>query len=107
MNSLMCFCVGGIRNIHIYFGLVVIVSGNALNQHAPVIWICPLTTKLKHYHGNLILNPTSKNGLTAVLEVLTFHLRSVASSRLKQRIGAISKEELNSIIHCVNDILKY
>jgi len=42
------------------FRPVVIVSGNALNDHAQVVWCCPLTTQIKNYHGNLQINPCFK-----------------------------------------------
>tara|TARA_B100000508_G_scaffold139353_1_gene137181 strand:- start:227 stop:373 length:147 start_codon:yes stop_codon:yes gene_type:complete len=42
---------------------VIIVSGDLLNQYAPVVWVCPLTTKLKRYKGDLIANPNIINGL--------------------------------------------
>ncbi len=35
----------------------VIISGDLLNQHLQVVIVCPLTTKIKRYKGNLILKP--------------------------------------------------
>ncbi|MEN9302230.1 MAG: putative growth inhibitor, PemK-like protein [Bacteroidota bacterium] len=51
------------------FRPVVIISGNLLNIYANVVVCCPLTTKLKNYHGNLILSPTPQNGLSETSEV--------------------------------------
>lgn len=89
------------------FRPVVIVSGNALNDNAQVVWCCPLTTKIKKYHGNLLLNPSSTNGLSIESEVLTLHLKSLSKSKLKQKIGNISSSELKVIHTCISDILKY
>ena len=89
------------------FRPVIIVSGDALNDNAQVVWCCPLTTKLKKYHGNLLLHPSSSNGLSIESEVLTLHLKSLSKSRLKQRMGIISSDELKVIHTCMNDILKY
>ena len=89
------------------FRPVVIISGNLLNQYANVVICVPLTTKIKNYHGNLILNPTSTNGLQETSEVLTFHVRSISKSRLKKHVGTISKLELKQIQKCLQEILIY
>lgn len=89
------------------FRPVVIISGNLLNKHANIVICCPLTTKIKNYHGNLILSPTPQNGLTETSEVLTLHVRSLSKSRLKQQIGTLSKSEMTKIHKCLNEILTY
>jgi mRNA interferase MazF len=89
------------------FRPVVIISGNLLNKHANVLICCPLTTKIKNYHGNLILQPSTLNGLTETWEVLTFHVRSLSKNRLKKKIGFLSKPEIAKIQKCLNEILTY
>lgn len=89
------------------FRPVVVISGNLLNEYTQLAIICPLTTKLKHYKGNLILEPDTENKLTKTSEVLTFHIRSVAQQRLKEKIGHIKNEELTAIKSCLGDLLKY
>lgn len=85
----------------------VIISGNLLNQHLQVVIVCPLTTKVKNYKGNVILEPNEENGLSIQSEILTFHIRSVSKMRLKKRIGRIENEELEQIKLCLDDILRY
>ena len=89
------------------FRPVLIISGNLMNDLAPVVVICPLTTKLKRYHGNLILQPNDLNKLSNESEVLTFHIRSVSKIRLKEKIGKISVKELTQVHGCLNDLLNY
>ena len=89
------------------FRPVVIISGNLLNQYANVVICAPLTTQIKNYHGNLILNPTSANGLASTSEVLTLLVRSISKSRLKKHVGTISKLELKQIQTCLNELLTY
>jgi mRNA interferase MazF len=72
------------------FRPVIIMSGNLANEYAPVILCCPLTTKLKHYKGNPILEPNAQNGLSNSSEVMVIHLRSISKSRLKSRLGVLS-----------------
>ncbi|MFN6089625.1 MAG: type II toxin-antitoxin system PemK/MazF family toxin [Cyclobacteriaceae bacterium] len=86
---------------------VVVISGNLLNEHLTVVIVVPLTTKIKNYKGNPILNPNKTNGLKTESEMLVFHVRSVSKDRLVKKIGSIEKEELNRAIKTLNDILKY
>ena len=83
----------------------VIVSGNLANTYLKVVIVCPLTTNIKNYKGNVILDPNSTNGLKEKSEVLTFHIRSIDKERFKSKIGDISKVELKGIKDCLEDIL--
>jgi mRNA interferase MazF len=89
------------------FRPVVIMSGNLLNQHLPIVIVVPLTTKIKRYKGNPILSPSSLNGLKSESEMLVFHIRSVSKDRLTKKIGKIEAVELSKATQTLNDILKY
>lgn len=89
------------------FRPVLIISGNLLNANTEIVIACPLTTKIKRYHGNLILEPDFKNGLTEISEVLTWQIRSISKNRLKERIGAIPESEVARVHQTLNDIMRY
>jgi len=89
------------------FRPVIIVSGNLLNENVSILICCPLTTKLKNYHGNVILEPNKINGITEKSEILTFHIRSISKERFKRKVGKITPQELDKIKSCLNDILRY
>lgn len=89
------------------FRPVVILSGNMLNQHLPVIIVAPLTTKIKNYKGNPVLDPDPVNGLKQKSEILIFHIRSISKDRLIEKSGQISKAQLAQSIKTLNDILTY
>jgi mRNA interferase MazF len=89
------------------FRPVVIVSGNLLNELLPVVIVMPLTTNIKRYKGNPVLQPTKSNGLKDISEMLVFHIRSISKDRLVERIGNIETEELQHSIRTLNDILRY
>ena len=89
------------------FRPVVIVSGNLLNRYLQVVIVVPLTTKVKKYKGNPILNPGKVNGLKQQSEMLVFHIRSVSKDRLVQKIGDIETTALNQAVSTLNDILRY
>ncbi|MFY7944402.1 MAG: type II toxin-antitoxin system PemK/MazF family toxin [Crocinitomicaceae bacterium] len=86
---------------------LLIISGNLLNTYLNVVICCLLTTKIKNYKGNLVLNPDNVNNLSETSEVLTFHVRSVSKSRLVKKIGNVSKEELRLVKKCLDEILTY
>ncbi|MFD2529011.1 type II toxin-antitoxin system PemK/MazF family toxin [Polaribacter marinaquae] len=85
----------------------VIISGNMLNKHLQVVIVCPLTTSVKNYKGNLVLEPSEINGLSKTSEVLTFHVRSVSKTRLDKKIGKIPLKDVEVIKKTLNDILKF
>ncbi|MCU0440838.1 MAG: type II toxin-antitoxin system PemK/MazF family toxin [Bacteroidia bacterium] len=86
---------------------VVVVSGNLANTYLNTLICCPLTSKVKNYKGNLVLEPNAQNGLTVKSEVLTFHIRSISKERLTQKVGTIDALELKQIKQCLDDIWRY
>ncbi|HKL31265.1 MAG TPA: type II toxin-antitoxin system PemK/MazF family toxin [Tangfeifania sp.] len=86
---------------------VVIISGNVVNKYLKVVIVCPLTTKIKNFKGNIVLQPNAENGLSQTSEILTFHVRSVSKERLVKKIGKINVAELNELKDGLNDILTY
>ena len=85
----------------------VIISGDMLNKYLQVVIVCPLTTSIKNYKGNLIIKPNENNGLIKTSEVLTFHVRSVSKTRFDKKLGSIPLKDVEIIKKTLNDILKY
>jgi mRNA interferase MazF len=86
---------------------VVIISGNVVNKYLKIVIVCPLTTKVKNYKGNVVLEPNAENGLSQISEVLIFHVRSVSKERLIKKIGTIKQTELDTLKKGLDDILTY
>ncbi len=86
---------------------VLIISGNLLNENTDIVIACPLTTKLKMYHGNLILKPSKENGLVKTSEVLTWQVRSISKKRLIKKLGRIADQDLQKVHSTLNDLLRY
>jgi mRNA interferase MazF len=72
-----------------------------------VVICCPLTTKIKNYKGNIVLQPDDSNQLSKASEVLTFHVRSVAKERLEKKIGEVSEAQVLLLKKYLNEILTY
>lgn len=85
----------------------VIISGNLLNKYLKVVIVCPLSTSIKNYKGNVVLQPDAINGLMKESEVMIFHVRSVSKERFKKKIGSISSQQLSEIKQGLDDILRY
>ena len=86
---------------------VVILSGNLLNKYLQIVIVAPLTTKIKNYKGNPILEPNFKNGLTNVSEILVFHIRSISKDRLVSKIGEIDEAEMDLATKTLNEIIRF
>ncbi|MBL4586060.1 MAG: type II toxin-antitoxin system PemK/MazF family toxin [Flavobacteriales bacterium] len=89
------------------FRPVVIISGNLLNQYLNVLIVCPLTSKIKNYKGNVVLEPTVYNGLKKSSEILNFHVRSISKTRLVKKIGSITTEQLDLTKKGLDEILTF
>ncbi len=86
---------------------VVIISGNLMNQYLQVVIVCPLTTKIKNYKGNIVLEPNDENGLSEISEIMVFHIRPVLKDRLVKKVGRVSEEQLKQLKVSLDDILRY
>jgi len=86
---------------------VAIISGNLLNTYLGIVICCPLTTQIKGYKGNIILDPTNQNGLAKRSEIMVFHIRSISKNRLIKKVGEITNAQLADIKQGLSDILRY
>lgn len=89
------------------FRPVLIISGNLLNTYAPVVICVPLTTKIKEYKGNPILEPSELNGLNTTSEVLVSHVRSMSKDCLFKRVGQVPEIVISEIKVTLNDLLTF
>lgn len=86
---------------------VLIISGNAMNSRSGLVIVCPFTSKVKNYSGNIIILLDELNGLSIESELLSFQVRTVSSVRLIKKIGSVSKEILNLILQKLIKICTY
>ena len=86
---------------------VVVVSGNAMNDHFGVVIVMPLSTKIKKYAGCILLKKDRANNLKQDSEVITFQLRSVSKDRLTKRMGHISGDQLHELKRKLLEVLTY
>ena len=77
---------------------VIVISGDGYNKSGMLI-ICPTTTKLKNYYGNILLEPDSLNGLEKKSEILISQIRTISQNRIIKKIGEITQKELEQILY--------
>lgn len=75
-----------------------VISGKSMNQYSGLAIVCPLTSVLKHYVGNVILSPNSENGLTERSEVLVSQIRTVDQKRFQKRIGVVHSQQMKEVL---------
>lgn len=85
----------------------IILSGSGINKIMNTVIVVPLTSKLKHYNDNLILEPNIKNGLKQTSEALPIHIRAIDKKRLQKKVGNIEPSEINILKKSLDKILKY
>jgi mRNA interferase MazF len=86
---------------------ILVFSGDLFNTHTPLIIGLPLSTKIKNYKGNIILEPDPENGLKVKSEVFTFHIRSISKERFIEKIGRIDTKKLKELRNSLHEILTY
>lgn len=86
---------------------VVIVSGNAMNDNFSVVIVCPVSSKIKHLPGCIILKKDSINNLSSDSEVITFKIRAVTKQRLRGKLGEVTEEQLRKIRQGLDEVLTY
>ena len=83
---------------------VVIISSNGFHASQLCI-VCPLTTTLHKFVGDVILEPSKEHGLKRTSEVLCGHVRSVSQNRIASVLGQVSGKELQEIFKGVDVLL--
>lgn len=86
---------------------IVIISGDAMNVNLEISIICPLSSKVKHFAGCLVLTPDSVNGLEIKSEVISFQVRTISHARLVRKMGSITPEQLEQIKKGLEEVLTY
>lgn len=77
---------------------VVVISGDAMNDHLSIVIGVPLTSKIKSYPTSVYIAASRASGLKRATEALPFQVRTITKNRLKKRMGSVSASELRDIV---------
>jgi len=86
---------------------VVVISGNTMNSKSGLCVICPLSSVVKNYPFCTLLSKNNSNKLKQDSEVLSFQLRTISQKRLIKKIGEVEEEDLQSVLHNINDVFRF
>jgi mRNA interferase MazF len=86
---------------------IVIISGNTMNTHFPVVIACPLSSSVKNFAGCVVLPKNKINGLSTDSEIITFQVKTISKVRLSKKIGAITSTQLQEVLQGLDDILSF
>lgn len=84
---------------------VIVLSGDVMNDEAPVVIVVPLTSKVKRFFWGLVLEPTKINGLTETSEAMCSHIRSISKERFKKQLWSVTHWELNQLYYQLQIII--
>jgi len=87
--------------------LVLIISGNTLNENMPICIVCPLSSRIKNFSTGTIIKPDKLNNLRHSSEVISFQVRTISTRRLGKKLGVITEAQLQDVLNKLNNVLKY
>ncbi len=87
---------------------VVVVETNAVSPHAPTAVVIPLSSQItKIYSFDVIVDPTSENGLTVRSKMMFRQIRVIDKVRLKKKMGILEEKyrpDFKARIHLLFDL---
>ncbi len=81
----------------LYRPAVVITAQRILRAEPSVVQVVPLTTTLRGYESEVVVEPDPDNGLDRRSAAQTHHLRAVATSRIVDHLGNVGPLVLGQI----------
>jgi mRNA interferase MazF len=84
---------------------VVVTAQAVLDQGPVVVFVVPLTTTIRDYESEVVIDPDADNGLDAVSAAQAQHLRAASVERLGAARGNVGAEALAQIRDVVGDLL--
>ena len=76
---------------------VVVTANDVLAETTPIVQVVPLTTTVRDYKAEVLIEADSTNGLDVDSAAQCQHIRSVAASRLGDTVGEVSPFHLRQI----------
>lgn len=76
---------------------VVVTAQRILDVEPSVIQVVPLTTTLRGFHSEIVLEPDASNGLTDASAAQCQHLRSISTRRIQATRGNVGDAALAQV----------
>lgn len=86
---------------------VLVTAQRILDSDPSVIHVVPLTTTLRGFHSEVLLDPDSDNGLAAPSAAQCQHLRAVSPGRVstvRGNVGTVALAQIRDVIAVILDL---
>jgi mRNA interferase MazF len=80
---------------------IVITAQRILDASPSVVHVVPLTSTLRHFHSEVLVEPDGSNGLEHTSAAQCQHLRAVSTQRVQRvrgRVGVIVLAQLREVV---------
>jgi mRNA interferase MazF len=84
---------------------VVVTAQRVLDANPSVLQVVPLTSTLRRFHSEIVIDPDGTNGLTVTSAAQCQHIRSVARERVLDARGNVGASMLAQIRETIAIIL--
>ena len=84
---------------------VVVTSQDILDEAAAIVHVVPLTTTLRDFGSEVVIEPMESNGLSTQSAAQCHQIRAISTRRLGRRIGNVGSVDLVMIRETVGLIL--
>jgi mRNA interferase MazF len=86
---------------------VIVTAQRILDAKPTVLQVVPLTSTIRGFHSEIVIEPDSKNGLDAASAAQCQHLRAVSPSRVvatRGHIGPLHLTQIRETIAVIIDV---
>lgn len=84
---------------------VVVTSQEILDEAPTVVHVVPLTTTMRGYGSEVVIEPDESNGLDSRSAVQCHQVRAISAGRVGQRVGNVGAVDLTMIRATIGLIL--
>ena len=84
---------------------VLVTAQRILEADPSVVHVVPLTSTIRRFHSEIVIEPDERNGLPAPSAAQCQHLRAVSSGRVRHVRGNVGAVALNQIRETIAVIL--
>ncbi len=86
---------------------VVVTAQRILNASPTILQVVPLTSTVRQFHSEIVIDPDSDNGLTVPSAAQCQHLRAVSPQRIastRGNVGPLALAQIRETIAVIIDI---
>lgn len=86
---------------------VLVTAQRILDASPTVVYVVPLTSTIRPFHSEIIIEPDATNGLEAVSAAQCQHLRAVSIRRLldvRGNVGSVALAQIRETIALILDL---